>query len=74
MLDPGGKTSYNRSAFMDEVYELKAKTPQELIEEQINVLNALTDAVAEAVEASPFDIEPENYFIWMYSVEPFAEA
>ena len=74
MLDCDGKTNYFRSALMDKVYDLKARTPEELLEEQIGILNALTDAVAEAIDASPFDIEPENYFIWMYSVEPFPEA
>ena len=59
---------------MDEVQELSAMTPEELLTEQISILETLTEAVREAVEASPFDIEPENYFIWMYSVEPFPEA
>lgn len=59
---------------MDEVQELSAMTPEELLTEQISILEALTEAVREAVEASSFDIEPENYFIWMYSVEPFPEA
>ena len=48
MLDCGGKTNYFRSALMDKVYDLKARTPEELLEEQIGILNALTDAVAEA--------------------------
>ena len=59
---------------MDEVYELTAKTPEELLTEQIVILNTLTEAVREGVEASSFDIDPESYFIWMYSVEPFPEA
>ena len=59
---------------MDEVQELSAMTPEELLTEQISILEALTEAVREVVEASSFDIEPENYFIWMYSVEPFPEA
>jgi hypothetical protein len=59
---------------MDKTHELKSGTVEELLENQISILNALTDAVAEAIDASPFDIEPENYFIWMYSVEPFPEA
>jgi len=59
---------------MDEVYELDAKTPEELLKEQINILNALTDAVREVVDGSSLDIDPESYFIWMYSVEPFPEA
>ena len=59
---------------MDEVYELTAKTPEELLTEQIVILNTLTEAVREVVEASSLDIDPESYFIWMYSVEPFPEA
>ena len=59
---------------MDEVYELTAKTPEELLTEQINILNTLTEVVREVVEASSLDIDPDNYFIWMYSVEPFPEA
>jgi hypothetical protein len=59
---------------MDKVYELESGTAEELLENQISILNVLTDAVAEAINASPFDIEPDNYFIWMYSVEPFPEA
>ena len=59
---------------MDEVNELTAKTPEELLTEQIVILNTLTEAVREVVEASSFDIDPESYFIWMYSVEPFPEA
>ena len=74
MLDLFGKTSYNRSACMDEVYELTAKTPEELLTEQLIILNTLTEAVREVVEASSLDIDPESYFIWMYSVEPFPEA
>ena len=59
---------------MDEVYELNAMTPEELLTEQISILNVLTEAVREAIEASSLDIDPESYFIWMYSVEPFPEA
>ena len=54
--------------------ELWAETAEDLLEEQVSILHSMTDAVAEAIESSPFVIEPETYFIWMYSVEPFAEA
>ena len=37
---------------MDEVYELTAKTPEELLTEQLIILNTLTEAVREVVEAS----------------------
>ena len=59
---------------MDEVYELTAMTPEELLTEQINILNTLTEVVREVVEASSLDIDPDSYFIWIYSVEPFPEA
>ena len=59
---------------MDEVYELTAMTPEGLLTEQINILNTLTEVVREVVEASSLDIDPDSYFIWMYSVEPFPEA
>jgi hypothetical protein len=54
--------------------ELWAETVEDLLEEQVSILHSMTDVVAEAIESSPFVIEPEKYFIWMYSVEPFAEA
>jgi len=44
-------------------------------EEELDSVQAITDAVTEAVARSPWpDLNPETYFIWMYSVEPFAEA
>ena len=44
-------------------------------EEDLNSVQAITDAVTEAVARSPWpDLNQETYFVWMYSVEPFAEA
>ena len=59
---------------MDKLYELKVGTTEDLLEQQIEILNVLTEAVTEAIDASPFDVDPEAYFLWMYRVEPFAEA
>ncbi len=59
---------------MDDVYELTAETPEELLTEQIEMFTALTEVVKEVLEGSSADIDPDNYFIWMYSVEPFPEA
>ena len=36
--------------------------------------NEINDAIRDAVDESKLNIDPDAYFIWMYSVEPFAEA
>jgi hypothetical protein len=46
-----------------------------LKEEDLDVVASIADSVAEVIEASPWpDLSPEAYFIWMYSVIPFAEC
>mgnify|MGYP003628421008 CR=1 FL=1 len=46
-----------------------------LAEEDLDSVQAISEAVSMAVASSPWpDMNPEAYFIWMYSVEPFAEA
>ena len=47
---------------------------EEFLKKQIETLNEINDAIRDAVEESKLNIDPDNYFIWMYSVEPFAEA
>jgi|TARA_R100001163_G_C4922084_1_gene101849 hypothetical protein len=47
---------------------------EEFLKKQIETLNEINDAIRDAVERSGQNIDPDNYFIWMYSVEPFAEA
>ena len=49
-------------------------TIEEALEEQVKILNDITDLITELVEQSPHNIDPEHYFIWMYATEPFAEA
>ena len=49
--------------------------PGDLLKEELAAIASLTTAVREALEESNFpELDPEKYFIWMYSVEPFAEA
>ena len=50
------------------------KYTEEFLKKQIETLNEINDAIRDAVERSGQNIDPDNYFIWMYSVEPFAEA
>ena len=46
-----------------------------LTEEDLDSVQAISEAVSMAVASSPWpDMNPEAYFIWMYSVEPFPEA
>ena len=48
---------------------------EELVQQELESIQSLAQAVAEVIASSPFpDIDPDTYFIWMYSVEPFAEA
>ena len=47
---------------------------EEFLKKQIETLNEINDAIRDAVERSGQNIDPDAYFIWMYSVEPFAEA
>ena len=47
---------------------------EEFLKKQVETLNEINDAIRDAVERSGQNIDPDNYFIWMYSVEPFAEA
>ena len=57
-------------ALIDEEGEVRFLT-----EEDLDSVQAISEAVAEAVAQSPWpDLNPETYFVWMYSVEPFAEA
>ena len=43
--------------------------------EELDMINEVTQTVSDAVLASPWpQIPAEAYFIWMYSVQPFAEA
>ena len=47
----------------------------ELSQQEVESIQSLAQAVAEVIASSPFpDVDPDTYFIWMYSVEPFAEA
>ena len=50
------------------------KYTEEFLKKQIETLNEINDAIRDAVERSGQTIDRDNYFIWMYSVEPFAEA
>ena len=48
---------------------------EDLLKEELTAIASLTSAVKEILEESNFpELDPEKYFIWMYSVEPFAEA
>ena len=48
---------------------------EELGSQELGVLQEIAQAVSEVIAKSPFpDIDADTYFIWMYSVEPFAEA
>ena len=47
---------------------------EEFLKKQVETLNEINDAIRDAVDESKLNIDPDNYFIWMYSVEPFAEA
>lgn len=50
-------------------------TQEERITEQIGIIEEIHAIVSKLVAESGYDgLEPEDYFIWMYSVEPFAEA
>tara|TARA_R100000900_G_C3297193_1_gene156957 strand:- start:137 stop:358 length:222 start_codon:yes stop_codon:yes gene_type:complete len=50
------------------------KYTEEFLKKQIETLNEISDIVRDTVEESKLNIDPDHYFIWMYSVEPFAEA
>ena len=58
----------------NDLEELMVEMPEEFIKEQLNVLASINKVIAEVVDASPFDIDSELYLLWMYGVEPFAEA
>jgi len=47
---------------------------EEFLKKQVETLNEINDAIRDAVDESKLNIDPDAYFIWMYSVEPFAEA
>ena len=50
------------------------KYTEEFLKKQIETLNEISDVVRDTVEESKLNIDLDHYFIWMYSVEPFAEA
>jgi hypothetical protein len=57
-------------ALIDDTGEIRFLT-----EEDLESVQTIAEAVSEAVASSPWpDMDPEAYFIWMYSIEPFAEA
>jgi len=62
----------------DKVAELKnidGVPVEELLAEDLEIITACAQVVAEVIASSPFpSVDPDMYFIWMYSVEPFAEA
>ena len=45
-----------------------------LTEEELEAVYALTEAVKKAISDSKHSVDPNSYFIWMYGVQPFAEA
>jgi len=58
----------------DMTVKIDDKYTEEFLKKQVETLNEINDAIRDAVERSGQNIDPDNYFIWMYSVEPFAEA
>ena len=46
-----------------------------ITEDDLSAIQTVTESVAEVIAGSPWpNLDPEAYFIWMYSVEPFAES
>ena len=55
--------------------DIDALSIEELSLEELESIQTLAKAVEEVIASSPFpDIDADMYFVWMYSVEPFAEA
>lgn len=50
-------------------------TQEERIAEQISSIEEIRAIVADLIEQAGYqNLQSEDYFLWMYSVEPYAES
>jgi len=54
---------------------MNAETSEDLIEAAETTLFEIKKVLEDVIAASNYpSLDPQNYFLWMYSVEPYAEA
>ena len=57
---------------LESLDELSLRPPTQ---EEAETIEDIADSIGKLIRASPWpDIDPNAYFIWMYSVVPFAEC
>lgn len=50
------------------------QTPELEEHNHLEIVGEIVDVVREKISESGFDLDAEQYFIWMYALEPFPEA
>lgn len=47
---------------------------EEPTQDNMDIIVDIVEMLKEQIEGSNYNVDPETYFIWMYALEPFAEA